>query len=668
MDLSEFKPPVRLSMTDEEIYKALGDAQATEDGIAKAMAIVEEQANLREHDNQVLGEWIARMQADSRPQAKVALENIERAKQGLEPLPITELMEESQTPSLVTEDQIIAALNEAYSSPSQVGVESDAEIIEEVEVEELVLETVESVEEPIAEAVTEEGNDEFDALLAEAATEATSAIPLSVPVEEPIAPQPTEDFFVAADEDALVEEESKLTGKPSGWWDSVGFWTVSWGVLLPVVLAYLSVVNGVSLGSALVGFGAALLLVAGLEVSRHFARLRGASSMEFASRATFGVFGAALPGLVTLAVRLVGLAILLLAFVSSFDGAFALPINFADELLPGVSFGAGIALLIALIAFCFAAFAARFIRFANAAVGLLLLGGFVFAALATRQEIAFENIDWSLSVESAAKVSLFVVAAAFLLNGSERFTRLSFSATSKPWLRWSGFVGAAVVLPIAVFTHFLLAFNMQVSADGFALLDFFGRVLDSTAASVVLWVVLIGFIGLALNLAVAANESITAFGLNANRWWFSLIASVSVSAVVLFSPDWAFWTQLLAILVAPMAALAGFSVVDSLLRRGEYHEASLMRSYGFYKSLNPFSVVGYVLSTALGLSLLPATSAFAWLGFSGVATEFASLAAFAAAALWHFATALPRIRQQQKEVAEVESRKASLNQFSGFGE
>ncbi|MEY4311189.1 MAG: hypothetical protein RLZ71_1115, partial [Actinomycetota bacterium] len=73
MDLSEFKPPVRLSMTDEEIYKALGDAQATEDGIAKAMAIVEEQANLREHDNQVLGEWIARMQADSRPQAKVAL-------------------------------------------------------------------------------------------------------------------------------------------------------------------------------------------------------------------------------------------------------------------------------------------------------------------------------------------------------------------------------------------------------------------------------------------------------------------------------------------------------------------------------------------------------------------------------------------------------------------
>ncbi|MEY2676434.1 MAG: hypothetical protein RL510_454, partial [Actinomycetota bacterium] len=216
MDLSEFKPPVRLSMTDEEIYKALGDAQATEDGIAKAMAIVEEQANLREHDNQVLGEWIARMQADSRPQAKVALENIERAKQGLEPLPITELMEESQTPSLVSEDQIIAALNEAYSSPSQVGVESDATIIEEVEVEELVLETLGPVEEPIAEAVTEEANDEFDALLAEAATEATSAIPVSVPVEEPIAPQPTEEFFVSADEDALVDEESKLPGKPSG--------------------------------------------------------------------------------------------------------------------------------------------------------------------------------------------------------------------------------------------------------------------------------------------------------------------------------------------------------------------------------------------------------------------------------------------------------------------
>ena len=658
MDLSEFKPPVRLSMTDEEIYKALGEAQATEDGIAKAMAIVEEQANLREHDNQVLAEWVARMQSDTRPQAKIALENLEREKQGLQPLPISESLPEPEAPASISEDEIIAALNEAYSATSEPAVEA-VETIEDV------------VEEPAAEISAVEEADEFDALLAEAATEATSAIPVSAPQEFSVAAEPAEEFFVSADEDALVQEEeqeAKLAVKPSGWWDSLGFWAITRGVVLPVVLAYLSVVNGVSLGSALTGFTAASIVVAGLEVARHFTRSRGASNIELANRATFGVFGAALPGLASLAARLTALLVVLLGFVSAFDGAFALNFAFSDEVVPGLTVATLIAVSFALIAFVIALFASRALRFINAVAGLLLVGGFIFAGLATREQIAFDNLDWSVSLDSAARVALFVAASAFLLNGSDRSSRSLARHSAKPLLRWTGFVAVVYVLPLAVYAHFLLAFNMQVSADGFGLLDYFSRVLDSPWASLVLWVTLVGFLALTLNLAAAANESIASFASNRNRWWFGVASLVLISIALWLVPDWALMLQILALLTIPMAAASGFFAADALLRRGEYHEASLLRSYGFYKAANPISLVGFVLVTVGGLALLPEMPALPWLGFSGVSTEFAVLISFGAAIVWQLATALPRIRQQQNEVAEVESRKASLNEFRGFGE
>ena len=39
MDLSEFKPPVRLSMSDEDIQSALGSASANEEGMLSLIHI-----------------------------------------------------------------------------------------------------------------------------------------------------------------------------------------------------------------------------------------------------------------------------------------------------------------------------------------------------------------------------------------------------------------------------------------------------------------------------------------------------------------------------------------------------------------------------------------------------------------------------------------------------
>ena len=48
MDSTNFTPPARRSMTDEEITTALGNAQADEAGITSAMELLETQAQLRD--------------------------------------------------------------------------------------------------------------------------------------------------------------------------------------------------------------------------------------------------------------------------------------------------------------------------------------------------------------------------------------------------------------------------------------------------------------------------------------------------------------------------------------------------------------------------------------------------------------------------------------------
>lgn len=143
---------------------------------------------------------------------------------------------------------------------------------------------------------------------------------------------------------------------------------------------------------------------------------------------------------------------------------------------------------------------------------------------------------------------------------------------------------------------------------------------------------------------------------------------VAVVICIYFIAEWSTWVDAGWLLVGPAALVAGFTVSDALLRRGEYHEASLLRSYGFYGPVNLTSVIGFAVLAAGVLAITPANSTFVWLGFAGWTTPFASLIAFGAALVFGLATSIPRIKKQQHEVSEVELRKASLNAFPGFGE
>jgi hypothetical protein len=74
--------------------------------------------------------------------------------------------------------------------------------------------------------------------------------------------------------------------------------------------------------------------------------------------------------------------------------------------------------------------------------------------------------------------------------------------------------------------------------------------------------------------------------------------------------------SLLPVAGVPVIAWLATYGVDTVLRRDEYHEVSLLRDYGFYGRVRVVNLTGWLLATAVGLgfveSLVPG---FTWLGY-----------------------------------------------------
>ena len=623
MDLSDFKPPVRLSMTDEEIYQALGEAQATEDGLAKAMAIVEEQANLREHDKQSLQAWVLRMQQDPRPEAKIALENLEREKQGLDPLPLI--------------------------APAPEPVEAIAEPVVEV------VEVIETFDEPQEVEISNEVEAfaEFEALLEEASGEATAAI--NVAEESPAAVVYESDLPVAVvesapEEEALVTEESHAAqSKSSGWWASASFWTLISATAFPLAAAWLSAKLLNDFGTAVAGFALGLVINFGFIVSAHFTANRSSQDAVITRRASYGVFGAIAPGLAVL-----GAALLLVSAgskysVEQFSLVFALPFDVSAEVLPGVDVLMVIVAATIAAALLVAWLVKANIRYLNAVAAVMFVIAFVVAALATRQLISFGDVNWNVDPMQMLNITaITVIFSAFNYSNAPKVTRIAGSKATVA--RWSALGFAAIVLPLAVFAHFQLVYRQNLGEA--SLLSPIISVSMPTLASAVLWVLIFVVFVLITNWASASLREIKSFGLNKVSAWFVPLLIATTLAGLYFA-ELQFLNQVAIVIVAGVLSVAGVGVAESIIRRGEFHEASLLRSYGFYGSFNYLAVTGFVVSVAL--AFVPVTAVM-------VAGPFAF------SLLWTFATAIPRIRTQQKEVAEVEMRKASLNSFSGFSE
>ena len=86
MESSNFQPPVRRSLSNEELEARVNQAMTSHSGVESVMELLVAQEALRAQEDQDEATWIESMRADGSPQALAALQ----AFQGFPPSPIPE--------------------------------------------------------------------------------------------------------------------------------------------------------------------------------------------------------------------------------------------------------------------------------------------------------------------------------------------------------------------------------------------------------------------------------------------------------------------------------------------------------------------------------------------------------------------------------------------------
>ena len=90
MESNQYQPPVRKSLTDEELAARVEYATSTRMGLEAMMDLVVAQEALRAQEDREIEEWLEQMEAEGSPEALLAAENFRRTQSGLSALPQVE--------------------------------------------------------------------------------------------------------------------------------------------------------------------------------------------------------------------------------------------------------------------------------------------------------------------------------------------------------------------------------------------------------------------------------------------------------------------------------------------------------------------------------------------------------------------------------------------------
>jgi purine-cytosine permease-like protein len=216
--------------------------------------------------------------------------------------------------------------------------------------------------------------------------------------------------------------------------------------------------------------------------------------------------------------------------------------------------------------------------------------------------------------------------------------------------------------------------------------SFTNEVLATVAASAPVWVFVSFVVAVGLSLFYLVISSM--YSLSGNiigivkipGWVATLIGGVLVltavlvpSLLVAVSTLHEFVLELVILAAVVAAAWAGIFVSDALARTRGYHEVSLTREYGFYGRFNLANTLSFVLAVALGFGYLNGGPQLSiWTGYLGEFTpEIFEIAgsnigiamAFGLAALFPVIFGIPRIRKQERNLAELDQRRQELKEF-----
>ena len=672
-------PPTPRSMSDDELNAEVLRLQSQPDGLVAAMALIEAQNLLRQQDAFAYSQWQlqAQMQAASAP-----AEAREPEPKAAEPEPIIA----PTAPPVVTPEAIVPPVAPVPALANEASVDDIAAALNRNYVN----------------AESRENNFENEV------PASSSPVPASAPVGKQISfdelisgeedlvadvlPKPAEtssEIETTEDEDAIeaAEVRKTRTGAALSWsWISIA------SSPLVLVLAAFLKESGASLTQSLVVIAGLIVMTAVLAGIGSVAAKRGSSSIAVVSRAAFGVWGNVFPAIVMLLVKIVW-SIALLIFgarilsplISSqpwfavIGAQFVFPAEFTALMLTMIpmvvisSLVAGFGGIVML--------RAQQVAGAFSLIGIAGIGYFVFSANSILDLQQGELLGAPALIDLA--IFSFMLFGFTVFSQSGDFARKLPVETPGAKVFFLSFV-STLFIPLLVGVMGVLWIFMSDEGFGLLLTD---QLIPTIAATSPIWV-FIGFV-VAVGLSVlqllassiyslaGASASVAAKvpgAISVLVLAIILLAGALVSSMLLATSSvLALLIELLVLVSVVAASYTGIVVADALIRSRDYHEVSLTRDYGFYGRFNFANVIGFVMATALGFGYLNGTGTLTfWAGYLGdftpaifeVAGSNIGIAmAFGLAVLFPVLFGIPRIKNQETKLVELDERREELKEY-----
>lgn len=484
--------------------------------------------------------------------------------------------------------------------------------------------------------------------------------------------------FELTEEEALAADASVLP-EPSGRRSAISLFTTWNGngtLLLLTATGFLAAQQGLGLSTLLAGVFAALFLSGFGFAAAALAARRGRLPQSVLSRATFGVIGSNIPLALVVIARIAATSLVSIFAVNAMIWFFpSLPSTFPVQ-AGGTSFSVLLLypLILALVLVAgIVAFVAKRIYYSVARIiALVLIAWSVGAvALSIWLKPGIYSLAGAVSYSDAMWVATALIVVLGLLWGtsaSDETPDLK-STTVVPKLVATSLLNSTIIGSLAVVAGYAV-FQMNLPA------------IHGATTGAIYCVVLV--FGLS-NLIRRNTDAFRGFGLRRTPGWLFVvnIVVVAASAIALayrlgVSGAWTNSVGYLYFVGVPVLAWVTTFGMDSVLRKTDYHEVSLMRGYGFYGRFNWANLIGWIMATGIGWGFVQSNLVeFGWLGYftrilglSG-AWQIQSLGVWIAMGIGLLVPlifTIPRIRDQEAEVTAIEARRTELADVLGIAD
>jgi purine-cytosine permease-like protein len=716
MESSIFQPPVRRSLSNEELEARVNQAMTSHSGVESVMELLVAQEALRAQEDQDETAWIESMRADGSPEALAALQAFQGFSTSPTPEPVAvepvavepvTVVEENTAPEPVVEPlavepqtnpTVFTWLNPAPSAPvvpevpeviavEQVSVEEVVSpVIEETQpepfswftnnneqqAEPVVVEEVEVVEEVIdLEPVGSESETEFEKLLAAAAAEEE----LTALEEKEIKALPIE----PSSNVLIPSDEHRNRGPLSQLW----VWLGLAATVVPVLLTWTLIGLGLNATAISIALAVGYLVSGTLIAVAAIAGKRSGLSTAIISRSVFGVWGNSIPLAVVFISRLVITAVILGAFTFLMNGVEARLPEFSNVLASFAGINVTVGLLVQAVFVVLLAVAvlvrgngSRVIQVGLSLLAFVLVAESFVALAGSELNFVAAGTNDAFSLAALSGISLVIMVNLTLFFALAPNISKAIPMKVRGAKVFSAVLVANFFVPVAigVLTVFWLG-SLSTSGlmsiqEAVTVLPFWAQGTLVSGASIAI------IFGSMLSLRTATLDAISLFRLKSRGSAVLISSFLTLAVLVLFAQqpkgqEVEYLANVFVVIGVLTAGWIGIFAADVAIRRQAYHELSLSTSYGLYKKFNFLALVTWVLTLVFAVAVMPVNLlGFDFMGFLvpliGLEASLGSAAVgFVATVVLGMvltlAIRIPQIRNQEREVLALESRREQLN-------